>query len=286
MDIEKFTDRARGFLQAAQTIAIREYHQRVTPEHLLKALLDDEQGAAAGLIRAAGGDPARAKQAVDAEIGRQPKVSGGGAGQPQFTPDIVRVLDAAQQQAQKAGDEYVAQDRLLVALAASDTGAGRALRGAGATPQALEKAVADLRKGRTVDSQNAEESFDALKKYARDITEAARNGKLDPVIGRDEEIRRAIQVLARRTKNNPVLIGEPGVGKTAIVEGLALRIVNGDVPDALRDKKLLALDMGSLIAGAKYRGEFEERLKAVLNEVTAAEGDIVLFIDEMHVLVG
>src|SRR6478735_7794755 len=286
MDIEKFTDRAKGFLQAAQTIAIREYHQRVTPEHLLKALLDDEQGAASGLIKAAGGDPARARQAVDLEIGRQPKVSGGGAGQPQFTPDIVRVLDAAQQQAQKAGDEYVAQDRLLVALAASDSGAGRILKTAGADAQRLEAAVADLRKGRKVDSQNAEQAFDALKKYARDITEAAREGKLDPVIGRDEEIRRTIQVLARRTKNSPVLIGEPGVGKTAIVEGLALRITNGDVPDGIKDKRLLALDMGSLIAGAKYRGEFEERLKGVLDEVRQAAGDIILFIDEMHTLVG
>jgi len=286
MDIEKFTDRARGFLQAAQTIAIREYHQQVTPAHLAKALLDDAEGAASGLIRAAGGDPARAKQALGAALSRVPKVSGGGAGQPQFTPDIVRVLDAAQQQAVKAGDEYVAQDRLLVALAASDGDAGRALRDAGADPQRLEKAVADLRKGRTVNSQNAEQNFDALKKYARDITEVARQGKLDPVIGRDEEIRRSIQVLARRTKNNPVLIGEPGVGKTAIVEGLALRIVKGDVPEALKTKRVMALDLGAMVAGAKYRGEFEERLKGVLAEVQEAEGEIILFIDEMHTLVG
>src|SRR2546423_5906393 len=286
MDIEKITERTRGFLQAAQTIAIREFHQRITPEHLLKALLDDEEGAAAGLIRAAGGDPKAALVAVETELTRQPKVQGSGAGQPQVTPDLVRALDAAQQGATKAGDEYVAQDRLLVALAASDSPAARALRNAGASAQALEKAVSDIRKGRKVTSQNAESSFDALNKYSRDVTALAREGKLDPVIGRDEEIRRTIQVLARRTKNNPVLIGEPGVGKTAIVEGLALRIVNGDVPEALKGKQLLSLDLGAMVAGSKYRGEFEERLKAVLKEMEGSEGQIVLFIDELHNLVG
>jgi len=286
MDIEKFTERARGFLQAAQTIAIREFHHQLTPEHLLKALLDDEEGAAAGLIRAAGGDDKAARTALELEIGKLPKVSGSGASQPQATPGLVRVLDAAERAAEKAGDEYVAQDRLLLALAAGDGAAAKVLRSAGATPQALEKAVADIRKGRKVTSQNAEANFDALKKYARDVTALAREGKLDPVIGRDEEIRRTIQVLARRTKNNPVLIGEPGVGKTAIVEGLAIRIVNGDVPEALKGKRLMALDLGAMVAGAEYRGEFEERLKAVLKEIESAEGQIILFIDEMHTLIG
>ena len=288
MNLEKFTDRAKGFLQSAQTIAIRMNHQRIAPEHRLKALLEDEQGMAAGLIQAAGGDARRATADTDAALAKIPAVSGSGAQQtPGLDNDTVRVLDSAEQVAQKAGDSYVTVERLLLALAlAQTTAAGKALKTAGVTAEGLNAAINDLRGGRTADTASAEDRYDALKKFARDLTQAARDGKLDPVIGRDEEIRRTIQVLARRTKNNPVLIGEPGVGKTAIVEGLALRIANGDVPDGLKDKTLMALDMGALIAGAKYRGEFEERLKGVIDEVKGAEGDIILFIDEMHQLIG
>src|SRR6187431_1403659 len=287
MNFEKYTDRARGFIQSAQSLALREGHQQFAPEHLLKVLLDDPEGLAAGLIDRSGGQSRQALQAVDAVLARRPKVSGGGAGQIYLDPALARVFDAAEKAGEKAGDSFVTVERLLLALATEkDTEAGKILAKAGATPQNLNEAINSLRKGRTADNASAENAYDALKKYARDLTQAARDGKIDPVIGRDEEIRRTIQVLSRRTKNNPVLIGEPGVGKTAIVEGLAKRIIDGDVPDSLQDKKLLALDMGSLIAGAKYRGEFEERLKAVLQEVTAAEGSIVLFIDEMHTLVG
>ncbi len=286
MNLEKFTDRARGFLQAAQTIALREGHQRLTPEHLLKALLDDEQGLAANLITAAGGDAKAAKQGVDAAIAKLPKVSGGDD-QVYIDQALARILDEAGTIATKAGDSFISAERVLTAIAlAKGTEAAKVLESAGVHPQPLNQAINDLRKGRTADSAGAEDNYEALKKYARDLTEAAREGKLDPVIGRDEEIRRCIQVLSRRTKNNPVLIGEPGVGKTAIAEGLALRIVNGDVPESLADKQLMSLDMGALIAGAKYRGEFEERLKAVLSEVTNAAGAIILFIDEMHTLIG
>ncbi|MEY4999336.1 MAG: hypothetical protein RIS00_1380 [Pseudomonadota bacterium] len=288
MNLEKFTDRAKGFLQSAQTVAIRMSHQRIGPEHLLKALLEDEQGMASGLIRAAGGDAATALRETDAALAKVPAVTGGGAQQPPgLDNDAVRVLDQAEQVAQKAGDSFVTVERMLLALVLStSTSAGKALAAAGVRAEGLNAAINALRGGRTADTSGAEDRYDALKKFARDLTEVARAGKLDPVIGRDEEIRRTIQILARRTKNNPVLIGEPGVGKTAIAEGLALRIANGDVPDSLKDRKLMALDMGSLIAGAKYRGEFEERLKGVLDEVKQAEGDIILFIDEMHTLVG
>ncbi len=288
MDYEKLTERARGFLQAAQTIAVREHHQRITPAHLAKALLDDEQGMAAGLLNAAGGDAKAAQRAVDALVAKVPAVTGSGAtSAPAMDGDTIRLLDQAEAIAKKSGDQFVTVERLLLAmLLAKGSDVATALAASGVTPQALNAAIDKLRGGRTADTQSSEDRYDALKRFSRDLTEAARAGKLDPVIGRDEEIRRTIQVLARRTKNNPVLIGEPGVGKTAIAEGLALRIANGDVPDGLKDRRLLSLDMGSLIAGAKYRGEFEERLKGVLDEVKQGAGEIILFIDEMHTLVG
>ncbi|WP_395017141.1 ATP-dependent chaperone ClpB [Dongia sp.] len=287
MDLEKFTERSRGFFQAAQALALRNGHQQLTPEHLLKVLLDDKEGLAANLMKASGADPKKALAAVEKELEKLPKVEGTGAGQVYMAPPLARVLGKAEEAAEKAGDGYVTAERLLLALAMdSSTGAGKALKDAGLTAQGVNNAINELRKGRKADSATAEDSYDALKKYARDFTALARSGKLDPVIGRDEEIRRTIQVLSRRTKNNPVLIGEPGVGKTAIVEGLALRIANGDVPEGLKKKTLMSLDLGALIAGAKFRGEFEERLKAVLTEISAAAGEIILFIDELHTLVG
>jgi ATP-dependent Clp protease ATP-binding subunit ClpB len=287
MNFEKYTERSKGFVQSAQALALRSNHQRLLPEHLLKILLDDPEGLAANLMRAAGADPKKALTAVEAELAKIPAVEGTGAGQLFVDPATARLFDSAEKLAEKAGDSYVTAERLLLALTmASGTNSSKILADAKLTAQGLNRAIEEIRKGRGAHSASAEDSYDALKKYARDITAAAREGKLDPVIGRDEEIRRTIQVLSRRTKNNPVLIGEPGVGKTAIIEGLALRIANGDVPESLKDKKLMSLDLGALVAGAKFRGEFEERLKAVLNEVTAAAGEVILFIDEMHTLVG
>jgi len=286
MDMEKYTERSKGFIQSAQTLALRSGHQRLTPEHLAKVLLEDKEGLCANLIKAAGGDPKIVLAQIEAELNKQPKVEGSGAGQVYMSPELARVFDQAEKIAEKAGDSYVTVERLLLALAmAKDTPSGKALAAGHVTPQSLNAAIEQLRRGRKAESASAEEGYDALKKYARDLTEAAREGKLDPVIGRDEEIRRTIQVLSRRTKNNPVLIGEPGVGKTAIVEGLAQRIVDGEVPSFLADKRILVLDLSLIVAGTKYRGQFEERLKTIMKELVDNPNTVV-FIDELHTLVG
>ncbi|MBT6467741.1 MAG: ATP-dependent chaperone ClpB [Kordiimonadaceae bacterium] len=287
MNFEKFTDRTKGFIQSAQSLALREGHQRFAPEHILKVLLDDDEGLCGNLMSAAGADASIALINTTKELESYPKVSGNGASQLYIDTNITNLLDSASKLATKAGDEYVTTERLLLALTLhSGSKSANILKKSGLTAQKLNGAINKIRKGRTADSASAEDSYDALKKYSRDLTEAAREGKLDPVIGRDEEIRRTIQVLSRRTKNNPVLIGEPGVGKTAIAEGLALRIANGDVPDRVSQKRIMSLDMGALVAGAKYRGEFEERVKAVLHEVSAAKSEVILFIDELHTIVG
>ena len=287
MQFDKFTERLQGFIQSAQGMALSRGHQQLTTEHMLKVLLDDEEGLAARLISSCGGDAAMVLAKTEAELNKMPSVTGSGAGQLSLSPNLARVFESAQTLAKKAGDSYVTVERMLQALTlANNTPASSALTQSGVTPQSLENVIKEMRKGRTADSVNAEASFESLRKYTKDFTQAAKDGKLDPVIGRDEEIRRTMQVLSRRTKNNPVLIGEPGVGKTAIIEGLAQRIINGDVPDNLQNKRLLALDLGALVAGAKFRGEFEERLKGVLSEIDSAAGEVVLFIDELHTLVG
>jgi ATP-dependent Clp protease ATP-binding subunit ClpB len=287
MNFEQYSERSRGFLQAAQTLAQRRGHQRLTPEHLLYTLAEDPKGLVAGLLQAAGGDAAKLKRDLEAVLEKLPRVEGSGAGQVFMAPELSKVFEQAEKLAEKSGDTFVTVERLLLALAmAAGTPVAKLIGECGTDPKAINQAINDLRKGRLADSAQAEERYDALKKYSRDLTEAARAGKLDPVIGRDEEIRRTVQVLSRRTKNNPVLIGEPGVGKTAIVEGLAQRIVNGDVPETLKKRRLMSLDLGAMVAGAKYRGEFEERLKAVLEEISEAGGEIIVFIDELHTLVG